>query len=80
MKFLKHLLFVLLMVTGLSVAAVAQRDGDRQKPPPPKGTPPVVVPREKPPRENPPKGDDKHKKPGGFEAWVKREDLLIDFA
>ena len=80
MKFVKQFLFMLLLVTGLSVAAMAQRDGDRQKPPPPKGTPPVVVPREKPPRENPPKGDDKHKKPGGFEALLKREDLIVDLA
>lgn len=79
MKFLKHFLFMLLLMTGLSVAAMAQKDGDKQKPPP-KGNPPVVVPREKPPRDNPPKGGTKPKKPGGFEAAVKREDLLVTLA
>ena len=71
---------MLLLVTGMSVAAMAQRDGDKKNPPPPKGNPPVVVPREKPPRENPPKGGDKPKKPGGFEAVIKREDVLVELA
>jgi len=81
MKFIKHTVFTLLLLAGLSVAAMAQRDGDRQKPPPPKGNPPVVVPGKgnPPPRESP-KGDDKHKKPGGYEAVLRREDLLTDLA
>ena len=81
MKFIKHFVFTLLLVAGLSVAAMAQRDGDRQKPPPPKGNPPVVVPGKgnPPPRDNP-KGGDKPKKPGGFESLNKREDPLVDLA
>lgn len=79
MKFIRQFLFMLMLVTGMSVAAMAQRDGDKQKPPP-KGNPPVVVPREKPPRDNPPKGGDKPKKPGGLDAALKREDTLEDLA
>ena len=62
MKFVKKLLFTFVLVGGLSVAGMAQKD-DRQNPPPKGGNTPVVVPREKPPKETP-RGGDKPKKPG----------------
>jgi len=77
MKHVKKALFMIVLVAGLSVAAMAQRDGDRQKPPPPKGgSPPVVVPREKPPRDNP-KGGDKPKKPGMAAIGKAREEDVV---
>lgn len=74
MKFVKKLLFTFVLIGGLSVAGMAQKD-DRQKPPPKGGNTPVVVPREKPPKENP-KGGEKPKKPGmAFEilSFISRE-------
>ena len=78
MKFVKQLLFASLLVTGLSVAAMAQKGDPPRKPP--KDNPPVVNPGKgnPQPRETP-KGGDKPKKPGGFEAVIKREDLLVTF-
>jgi hypothetical protein len=72
MKFIKRILFVFVLVGGLSVASMAQKGGGGQKPPP-KGNTPVVVPREKPPKENPPRGGDKPKKPG-MDAMIWRKE------
>ena len=79
MRFVTQFLFMLMLVIGLSVAALAQK-GDPPKRPP-KENPPVVNPGKgnPPPRENP-KGGDKPKKPGGIDAAVWREDLLSDLA
>jgi hypothetical protein len=78
MKFLKHFLFMLLLVAGLSVAAMAQK-GDPPKRPP--KDPPVVVPgKGNPPPREAPKDGDKPKHPHGGEAVIKREDHLVDLA
>jgi hypothetical protein len=79
MKFVKQFLFMLMLVAGMSVAAMAQR-GDPPKRPP-KENPPVVNPGKgnPQPRETP-KGGDKPKKPGGGEAMMKREDLVVTLA
>ncbi len=58
MKILKQLLFVVTIVAGLSVGALAQKSGDDKKQPKP--PPPVVTPGD---RKPPPKND-KPKKPG----------------
>jgi hypothetical protein len=73
----KKLLFIFVVVGGLSVASMAQKD-DRQKPPPKDGKPPVINPREKPPPQNPPKGE-KPKKPGESEAllWTKENKIEL---
>ena len=70
MKLVKKILFMFVLVAGLSVAAMAQKGGDKQKPPP-KERPPVINPGKgnPPPRENPPRGD-KPKRPG-IEAIAK---------
>jgi len=76
MKVLKYFLFTLLLMTGLSVAAMAQKGDPPKKPPPP-----VVVPgKGNPPPREAPKDGDKPKKPHGEEAVLKREDLMVDFA
>jgi hypothetical protein len=63
MKTIKTTLFALLLVTGLSVAAQAQKD---QKPPP-KEKPPVVKPAPpKPPPDNSNKG---HHGGDAFVVW-----------
>lgn len=79
MKFVKHIMLMFALVVGLSVAAMAQR-GDPPKRPP-KENPPVVNPGKgnPQPRETP-KGGDKPKKPGGFEAIIKREDIVVTLA
>lgn len=58
MKVLRHILFTLVMVTGLTLAVSAQKQDDPKKPPP-KGTPPVINPIPKPPPDS-----NKPKKPG----------------
>jgi hypothetical protein len=79
MKFVKHLLFTLLLVAGLSAGAMAQKGDPPKKPP--KENPPVVVPGKgnPQPRETP-KGGDKPKKPGGFDAAIKREEINVTVA
>ena len=72
MKLVRNILITAAMVIGLSVAAFAQKDGDK-KPPPPKGTPPVITPSG--PKPPPPK-DTKPKKPGGEAVIVWREDEI----
>jgi hypothetical protein len=57
MKVFQKLLFTLIAIAGLSVAASAQKQ-DNPKKPPPKENPPVVTPNVKPP-----KNDDRPKKP-----------------
>ena len=79
MKLAKHILFALIMVVGLSVATMAQKGGDGQKPPP-KEKPPVIDPGKKPPPQNPPKGGgDKPKKPG-FAFFVRLDENISDVA
>ena len=71
MKVLRKILLICGLVAGLSVAAMAQKDGDKKPPKPP---PPVVNPA--PPK---PKGNDQPKKPHGAEAavlWVRVEDSV----
>jgi len=77
MKFLKKMLIAFALVTGLSVASMAQKGGPQK--PPPKDPPPVVVPGKgnPQPRETP-KGD-RPKKPG-ISAAIKREELLVELA
>ena len=72
---IKKSLFMVVLVAGLSVASMAQKGGQDPKKPPPKPSPPVVTPREKPPR-----GDEKPKKPGGFEAQVVFKEDRSDVA
>ena len=56
MKFLKHTLFAIALVVGLSMTATAQKKDD----PPPKSKPPVIVPNpDKKPKEDKPKPDKK---------------------
>ena len=76
----KKILFMFVLVVGLSLTSMAQK-GDDKKKTPPKGNAPVINPgkgNNPPPRGNP-KGGDKPKKPGGGEAFLlislKREDL-----
>lgn len=64
MRSMKKILFTFAMVVGLSVAAFAQKDGDKKPPKPP---PPVVNPQPKPP----PKDNDKPKKPGSELAYLR---------
>jgi hypothetical protein len=65
MKFIKNILFALVMVVGLSVGAMAQKG---PKNPPPKGDPPKINVPDKP--KNPPPRDPK--KPGmEFSMWLK---------
>lgn len=68
---------MLLLVAGLSVGAMAQKGDGPKKPP--KENPPVVVPGKgnPQPRETPKPGP---KKPGGFEAAIKREEIVITLA
>ena len=62
MKTLKQILFIFVMVVGLSGAALAQKD---QKRPPKKEPAPKVNPREdKPPPKNSPREGNRPKKPG----------------
>jgi len=64
MKILKHLIFTVVAVAGLSLSASAQKSDQNR---PPKNNPPVIDPGNKrPPRDNPPqpRGGDKPKKPG----------------
>lgn len=68
MKVIQKIIFTFAMVTGLSVAAFAQKDNP--KPPPPKEKPPVVVPQ---PKNPPPKDSDKPKKPSSEMAMWKQE-------
>ncbi|MBV9216783.1 MAG: hypothetical protein JO053_11455 [Acidobacteria bacterium] len=63
MKVVRNILITAAMVAGLSIAAFAQKDGDKK--PPPKNPPPVINPSG--PKPPPPK-DTKPKKPGGDEA------------
>jgi hypothetical protein len=70
MKFVKKILFLLILLVGLSVASMAQKPDDPKKNPPPKNPPPVINPGKGNP--NPPKGDNKPKKPNGGVAIVLR--------
>jgi hypothetical protein len=71
-KVVKKILFMFVLVAGLSMASMAQKGGDDPKRPP-KPQPPVINPgKGNPPRENP-KGGDKPKKPGGGEAMMFRK-------
>ena len=77
MKFLKQLLLMLVLVIGMSVAAMAQKGDPPRRPP--KNPPEVIPGKGNPqPRESP--KPQKPKKPGGFEAVFKSEDLLVDLA
>jgi hypothetical protein len=53
MKTLQKLIFTLVLMAGCTLAASAQKDGDK---PPPKGKAPVVKPQPKPPPDNSNKG------------------------
>jgi hypothetical protein len=75
MKLVKHLIFSLVLIGGMSVASMAQKGGDQK--PPPKNPPPVINPGKGNPTPAP-KGGDKPKKPGGGTALViKRDENLI---
>jgi len=69
MKTLQKLIFALVLTAGCTLAASAQRDGDKK--PPPKSKPPVVTPQQKPPPDNSNRG-----RGHGEMAliWVKEED------
>jgi len=54
MKILQKILFTLVLMAGCTLAASAQRDGDKK--PPPKSKPPVVTPQPKPPPDDSKKG------------------------
>jgi hypothetical protein len=73
MKFLKKILFIFVLLGGLSVASMAQKNDDQKKPPP-KNPPPVINPGKG--NQNPPPkgGGDKPKKPSGAEAVLWRKD------
>ena len=72
MKVLSKIVFSLVLLAGLSVAASAQKDGDKK--PPPKEKPPVVKPQPKPPPDNSNKG--KHGGEGEALAVWRRDDSL----
>jgi hypothetical protein len=56
MKNLKQIIFVALLLVGVSVTASAQKEGDKK--PPPKEKPPVIVVEpKKDPKEDKPKED-----------------------
>jgi len=75
MKLIKKLLFMFVLVAGLSVGAMAQKGDPPRRPP--KDPPPVINPRgEKPPKENP-KGGDKPKKPGLAAIGKPREEDVV---
>ena len=64
MKILKQILMMSLLVVGLSMTAMAQKNDDQNRPP--KQDPPKINPGEKPPKPNPPKNEDRPKKPQGI--------------
>ena len=77
-KVVKKILMALVLVGGLSVASMAQRDGDKQRPP--KKPPPPVI---NPGKNNPPppkNGGDKPKKPGRGEALFLIKENRIELA
>jgi len=77
-KIVKKILMALVLVGGLSVASMAQRDGDKQRPP--KKPPPPVI---NPGKNNPPppkNGGDKPKKPGRGEALFLIKENRIELA
>jgi len=58
-----------MLMAGCSLAASAQRDGDK---PPPKGKAPVVKPQPKPPPDN-----SKGRHGGGIAlAWIKEDETV----
>jgi len=58
-KYLKHSLFAVALVIGLTMSASAQKDGDK-KTPPKEGKPPVIIVNpEKRPKEDKPKDNKK---------------------
>jgi len=73
MKLIKKLLFAVVMMVGLSVAAMAQKDDQKKLPP---KNPPVINPGQdkKPPKENPPKGNGPKKPGNAFATWVKENE------
>jgi hypothetical protein len=73
MRNLREIIFMFVMVVGLSLSVSAQKDDQKR---PPKDPAPKVNPGEKPPRGNPPPKDPK--KPGMemYLAAAKREDNL----
>jgi hypothetical protein len=77
MRFIKHFLFMLLLVTGMSVAAMAQKGNPPQKPP---KNPPEVIPGKGTPQPRETPKPDKPHKPGGFEAVIWRDDIVVNLA
>lgn len=75
MRFVKKILFIFVLLAGLSAVSMAQK-GDDQKKPPPKNPPPVINPGKG--NQNPPKGDNKPKKPNGGEAVLWRRENKIE--
>lgn len=71
MKILKQILFIMVVVAGLSFGVSAQKGGQR----PPKNPPPKIEPKPK----QTPKGDQKPKKPGyAFVIALPEEHDLAD--
>jgi hypothetical protein len=62
MKFLKQILFMTVLVIGLSVTGFGQKN-DQKKPPPKDPDRPVVTPKDKPPKNPPSRPKGKPKKP-----------------
>ena len=72
MRILKQILFIMVVVTGLSLGVSAQKGGGQR---PPKDRPPKIEPKPK----QTPKGDQKPKKPGyAFVIALPEEHNLAD--
>ena len=69
MKNLKQLLFAVALITGISISASAQKEGDKK--PPPKEKPPIIVVEPKKPKDDKPKED--RKRPQAFTLYFKEE-------
>jgi hypothetical protein len=75
-KLIKKIIFMFVLLAGLSFAAMAQK-GDDPKKTPPKAPAPSVNPGK---GQNPPKGDNKTKKPNGGQAMLRRKESDAELA
>jgi len=76
MRLVKEIIFMFVLLAGLSVASMAQK-GDDPKKTPPKQPAPSVNPGK---GNNQPKGENKPKKPNGGQAVLRRKENGVELA